>query len=746
MPAPPDPAEEFVAHGGPVNCLHIGRQSGSVIVTGGDDKKVNLWSIGKPNAIMSLSGHTSAVECVSFDSAERTVIAGSAGGTLKLWDLEHGRVARTLTGHRSNCAVVQWHPYGEFFASGSVDTNLKIWDIRRRACIQTYRGHSRAVRHILFSPDGRWVVSGGEDGLVKLWDLTAGKLLHEFPQHVGPISALAVHPTEFLLATASSDRTLRLWDLETFDLVCTTPPELGQIRAALFSEDGAALLSGGEESVRVWGWEPVRCHDQAEMRWSRLADMCVAPGGKLVGGGVREAVVSVWSADLNQMRPFSGAPPPTPDGAQAGGALAGGYARRGTPGSRGDQKTAPAGRGPRVQSRDGCGQSPASRQVRPPRSAPPFALHDETQDEEEPPDRPPPAGLGVRGVCVGACGGGGASGGGVKDGGVKDRGIDGWDAGGGWASAGAEADGSGDLSVSACARLHIADCRAQIAAVRGSRSSASGGTDAPASGVGGWAGGGGGGCNAGVGGAGGGRAASGSGERGLDAAAARAPPPSDAGAREIGTSMGDSILQAGGGGGASLDRADLELPASRYGRRGAAAGGRRNDGPRGLDPSAFMPHSAASDAVDDASLLSRLVQPSALQVSCLAARLTSLRALHRFWAAGEPKAMLQHLRRVNDPSIAVDVLRAGALTHCQLDLEGALLLLPVLRKVSDRPAGQFVVLGSRRARARMPARPRPPSGHWLVSAECQSGCTCLWTHPGCVCTASPDVSVNAART
>jgi hypothetical protein len=29
-----------------VNCVHIGRKSSGVLVTGGDDKKVNLWTIG----------------------------------------------------------------------------------------------------------------------------------------------------------------------------------------------------------------------------------------------------------------------------------------------------------------------------------------------------------------------------------------------------------------------------------------------------------------------------------------------------------------------------------------------------------------------------------------------------------------------------------------------------------------------------------------------------------------------------
>ena len=44
--------EEFIAHGDPVNCVAFGRKSGGVFVTGGDDRKVNVWAVGKPNAVM----------------------------------------------------------------------------------------------------------------------------------------------------------------------------------------------------------------------------------------------------------------------------------------------------------------------------------------------------------------------------------------------------------------------------------------------------------------------------------------------------------------------------------------------------------------------------------------------------------------------------------------------------------------------------------------------------------------------
>lgn len=35
-----------------MNCLALGHKSGRVLVTGGDDKKVNLWAVGKPNCIL----------------------------------------------------------------------------------------------------------------------------------------------------------------------------------------------------------------------------------------------------------------------------------------------------------------------------------------------------------------------------------------------------------------------------------------------------------------------------------------------------------------------------------------------------------------------------------------------------------------------------------------------------------------------------------------------------------------------
>ncbi|XP_057962663.1 katanin p80 WD40 repeat-containing subunit B1 homolog KTN80.4 [Malania oleifera] len=296
--------QEFVAHNSTVNCLKIGRKSSRVLVTGGEDYKVNLWAIGKPNAILSLSGHSSGIDSVSFDSSEVLVAAGAASGTIKLWDLEEAKIVRTLTGHRSNCISVDFHPFGEFFASGSLDTNLKIWDIRKKGCIHTYKGHTRGVNAIRFTPDGRWVVSGGEDNTVKLWDLTAGKLLHDFKCHEGQIQCIDFHPHEFLLATGSADRTVKFWDLETFELIGSAGPETTAVRCLAFNPDGRTLLCGLHECLKVFSWEPIRCHDGVDVGWSRLSDLNIHEG-KLLGCSYNQSCVGVWVVDISRIEPYA---------------------------------------------------------------------------------------------------------------------------------------------------------------------------------------------------------------------------------------------------------------------------------------------------------------------------------------------------------------------------------------------------------------------------------------------------------
>lgn len=301
--------QDFIAHSGRVQCARFGEKSGQVLATGGDDRRVNIWRVGKANAMMSLSGHTSSVECLVFDKQEEILVVGCAGGSIQVWNLEYRKMSGSLPGHKTGCSTVEFHPYGEFFASGSLDTNLKIWDLRRKSCIQTYPGHSAAISTIRFSPHGRWVATGGLDNQVKIWDLTAGKQMKDLDLHKGPITSLAFHPKEFLLASGSLDRTVKLWNLETFLNVGSSQLSTSSVQAVKFytEEKDNSILSVSQDMLRLHACDALCTQtDAIDIDWAGLQDLRLCyPEKKLLAVNTAGSQLSIWVADLER-RELSG--------------------------------------------------------------------------------------------------------------------------------------------------------------------------------------------------------------------------------------------------------------------------------------------------------------------------------------------------------------------------------------------------------------------------------------------------------
>ncbi|KAK3086328.1 hypothetical protein FSP39_016924, partial [Pinctada imbricata] len=298
---------EFVAHANNVNCVALSQKSARVMVTGGEDRKVNLWVVGKPNCVMSLCGHTTPVEAVRFGHEEEMVVAGSLSGALKVWDLEQAKIMRTLTGHTSSIKSLDFHPYGDYCTSGSMDCNVKLWDIRKKGCIYTYRGHKNGVNCVRFSPDGKWIASAGEDNLVKIWDITAGKILTDLTYHRGPVNIVEFHPNELLLASGSSDRTIKFWDLENFEMVSTTNNDSSPIRRIFFHPEGSCLFSGVKDMLKVYSWEPSKCYDSIPIAWGEVCDIAIGQN-QLIGASLSQTIVSTYVVDLKRVQPFGGVP------------------------------------------------------------------------------------------------------------------------------------------------------------------------------------------------------------------------------------------------------------------------------------------------------------------------------------------------------------------------------------------------------------------------------------------------------
>ncbi|CBN74909.1 katanin p80 subunit [Ectocarpus siliculosus] len=288
-------AHEFVAHAGKTNCVAVGPRSGQVLATGGDDKRVNVWRIGRASSIWSLTGNSSAIESLRFDPTEEFLVSGSAGGAVKLFDLSAGKMTRHFRGHMSNVTVIDCGSFDRrFVTTGSMDCQVKLWNVETKECAMAFKGHNAEVTDVQFSPDGHILASAAADGQVKLWDLRAGKPMHTFQACSGAVRAIRFNPQEFLLAVATSDRTVKLYDIEFMELFCPTAPDTCPTRAITFDPDGQKMYCASPSGLRRWSWD----NDTASARLEAMGDV---PWGKVGAGALH------YNADgQQQSRPSRG--------------------------------------------------------------------------------------------------------------------------------------------------------------------------------------------------------------------------------------------------------------------------------------------------------------------------------------------------------------------------------------------------------------------------------------------------------
>lgn len=109
-----------MAHSASVNCLNIGKKACRLFITGGDDHKVNLWTIGKPTSLM-----VSAIACFVFCS----ILIG-------IWVLLDHRLGHFNGGSISNASYLFYNCYCVFitylfhiFGTATIGRLLRNWDL-----------------------------------------------------------------------------------------------------------------------------------------------------------------------------------------------------------------------------------------------------------------------------------------------------------------------------------------------------------------------------------------------------------------------------------------------------------------------------------------------------------------------------------------------------------------------------------------------------------------------------------------
>lgn len=140
--------------------------SPNIIVSGGYDKKINMYDTRTKEKVLSLD-HGSPVESLIFLPSGGIFI--SAGGTsVNVYDaLAGGRKIAQLSQHHKTITCLQLASDGKRLLSGCLDRHVKIYDIATYQVVHTI-DNSNAVLSLGVSKNDDTLVTGMVDGLIAI--------------------------------------------------------------------------------------------------------------------------------------------------------------------------------------------------------------------------------------------------------------------------------------------------------------------------------------------------------------------------------------------------------------------------------------------------------------------------------------------------------------------------------------------------------------------------------------------------
>jgi len=191
------------------------------IVSGARDNKIKVWNtLGECKYTISNEGHSDWVSCVRFSPNAQfpLIVSGGWDKAVKVWSLSNLKLLTNLMGHTGYVNTVTVSPDGSLCASGGKDGTALLWDLNKGEHL--YELESGDVIHSLtFSPCRYWLC-GATENAIKIWDLESKNIVAELVPDVPKMSRKAVKPECISLAWSAdgnvlysgyTDNTIRVW-------------------------------------------------------------------------------------------------------------------------------------------------------------------------------------------------------------------------------------------------------------------------------------------------------------------------------------------------------------------------------------------------------------------------------------------------------------------------------------------------------------------------------------------------------
>jgi len=151
------------------------------ILSGSRDGKMKIWNVkGECVYTLDRDAHTDWVSCVRFSpstTAPPLIVSGGWDSLVKVWSLADYKCQFTLRGHKGYVSSVTVSPDCSLCASAGKDGVAKLWDLSRGEHLYELECN-QPINQISFCPNRYWLCAATESS-IRIWDLEAKVVIAE---------------------------------------------------------------------------------------------------------------------------------------------------------------------------------------------------------------------------------------------------------------------------------------------------------------------------------------------------------------------------------------------------------------------------------------------------------------------------------------------------------------------------------------------------------------------------------------
>lgn len=193
------------------------------IVSGSRDRTVKLWNtLGECKYTFEEGGHSEWVSCVKFSPNTQSpiVVSGGWDRLVKVWSLTNFKIKTNLVGHTGYVNAVTVSPDGSLCASGGKDGTAMLWDLNEGKHLYSLDAGSM-INSLVFSPNRYWLCAATQSS-IKIWDLESKNVVADLTKNHPDFAAKSKDPNCLSLAWSAdgvtlfagySDNMIRVWEV-----------------------------------------------------------------------------------------------------------------------------------------------------------------------------------------------------------------------------------------------------------------------------------------------------------------------------------------------------------------------------------------------------------------------------------------------------------------------------------------------------------------------------------------------------